>query len=183
MKWQQFWHENKYKYIILIFFEYSKCIFINIFYYFLLDILLIFLGYFTIFYTDPKIADISFQSKYLLNVKIVEKQMGGWGSNLGIWQNNNPIKWTLHYQIQVLHLQQVKPLIHWFAAAKTKSQVCSKYQRWWYSDLSLISLFTEVWLVLMINQKGLEEGKEVWVIFIIAFVFVNAHTKSIYQHF
>lgn len=62
--------------------------------------------------------------------------------------------------------------------AKTKSQVCSKYQRWWYFDLGLISLLTEVWLVLMINQRDLEEVKEMWILCITTFVFVKIHTHT-----
>lgn len=86
------------------------------------------------------------------------------------------IKFTLVYQIQGLQLQQVILLVYWFATAKTKSQVCSKYQRRWHFDLSLLSLLPEVWLLSMIKQRDLKEVKElkeVWVICISTFVFVS----------
>lgn len=54
-----------------------------------------------------------------------------------------------------------------------KSQVCSKYLWRWYPDLGPISLFTEVWVLLMFNGRDSKEDKEVQVICDIAIVLVT----------
>lgn len=54
-----------------------------------------------------------------------------------------------------------------------KSQVCSKYLHRWYFDLGPISLFTEVWELLMINGRVLKEDKAGQVICDIAIVLVT----------